>query len=172
MLLHTSEGGSEIGGTGARKLMLLSWEQFHNFWQKLWLFVKNNSYGYCECYCLPLHQCEKGWRTAFFLQLLLSLNMHIYLWSMQDTNKIFRQYRAECSSLHRAKYFDILSCLSVAKEGLKITPREKHFLLCSRPNVQSGGSVLGGSGGLGGYGTRTYFCQHLSSSSSSLASCK
>lgn len=118
---------------------------------------------------IPLHHRENGWRGTFFLQLLLSLNVNIYLQNIQDTNKIFKQYGAGCCSLHKAKYSDVFSCLSVARDGFKNTPREKYFSLCPRPNVQSRGSTLGA---LVKVALGHTFCHHLSNSSSSLASCK
>lgn len=133
------------------------------------LTVQDNSYRCCEYYCLPLHYCENGWRGTFFLQLLLSLNINIYLRNIQDTNKIFKRYQAGCCSLHKAKYSDTLLCLSVARDGFKNSPREKYFSLCSSPNVQSGGSTLGP---LVKMALGHTFCHHLSGSSSCLASCK
>lgn len=72
-------------------------------------------------------------------------------------------------SLCKAKYYDVLSCLSVGKDGFKNTLGEKYFLLCSRPNVQPGRSALGT---LVKMPLGHTFCCHLNNSSRSLASCK
>lgn len=69
----------------------------------------------------------------------------------------------------KAKYYDVLSRLSVAKDDFKNTPREKNFSLCSRPNVQAGGSALGA---LVKMPLGNTFCHYLINSSRSLASCK
>lgn len=134
------EGSSENGGTVARRLMLFSCWQLHNFWEEPWLFVQGNSYRCCEYYRLPFYQCENGWTGTFFLQLLLSLNMNIHLENIQDTNKIFKQYWAGCCSLQKLKYYYVLSA---AGAGFKKIGKEKYFSFCSRPNVQLLGNTLG-----------------------------
>lgn len=131
--------------------------------------MQGNSYSYCEYHCLPLYQCENGWRGTFFLQLLLSLNMNIHLENIQDTNKIFKQYWAGCCILQNPKYYDVLSCLSAAGAGFKKTGKEKYFSFCSRSNVQLLGNTLGP---LVKITLGRTFCHYLGNSSSSLASCK